>query len=345
MKKLYKVLIAFGLCSVLVLTSVGAAFAADGKSYKNLPYTYYTYLGDSIPFGYGLVSQEASSDPYSVGTRVPNSYPDLVGDVLEDVNGAHIQPAACSGARLMDYRILLERGMGVENPYDRPSDWYGNRKAERTERLRGMGPEIVRWVQQSDLVSIQAGFNDITAALVNAAYATGIVDLNKLQGLSDADAVLDYLSFALNNLEKDPDLLGNFTRTFSEEMSEMFTNAYVVIKDLQLLAPNKADILLVGYNKAVASIRVIPGTDRSLLFDLVDEAIMAFDGYFAFLATQYDNVHYVHVPDAETVYPKGTTVFDMLKDTGGILLGIHANEAGHRYIADRILDTLQEINQ
>ena len=84
MKRTLKLVTSLCLSVLLILSTLGmSAFAATPKAHKNLQYKKYCYLGDSIPFGYGLVSQAESSDPFSVGVRVKNSYPDLVGDVLE----------------------------------------------------------------------------------------------------------------------------------------------------------------------------------------------------------------------------------------------------------------------
>ena len=117
MKRTLKTLTSIALVVLMVLSTLSiSAFAATPNKHKNLNYQKYTYLGDSIPFGYGLVSQEASSDPFSVGVRVQGSYTDLVGDVLEASNHTKVQPAASSGSRVCDYRILFERGLGYKNP-------------------------------------------------------------------------------------------------------------------------------------------------------------------------------------------------------------------------------------
>ena len=137
------------------VSTAGAPDSAENQNPKEkiqilksdgTPYTF-SVLGDSISWGYGLDPNADNHDKFSVGTRVTGSFTDIIGSVLEQNNGAVVQPAASSGSRLCDYRILLERGMGVENPYDRANDWYGNRHPERTEVLRSMGPQIVSWVR------------------------------------------------------------------------------------------------------------------------------------------------------------------------------------------------------
>ena len=195
MKYTWKRILSVMLCAMLVLGLAGtAASALDAKAYTNLPYHTYTYLGDSISWGYGLHEDIDRTDKFSVGKRVPGSYTDLVGQVLEENNGSTVYAAASSGARISDYRYLLERGMGLENPYVKGKDWYGERHPERTEQLLQMGPQICDEVRQSDLVTIQAGINDITATIVNAASATGLVDLVKLQEISGMEGVLDYVA-------------------------------------------------------------------------------------------------------------------------------------------------------
>lgn len=345
MKRISKLLIACILCAIMALGSLASAFAISAKPYKDVKYNYYTYLGDSIPFGYGLASQEVSSDPYSIGVRVDGCYPDLVAKVLQKNNKkVVIQPAACSGSRVCDYRIIFERGMGYENPYDCDYDWYDQRKPERTERLRSMGPDVCKWLAESDLVTFQCGLNDITSCLVRAAYATGIIDINAIQSLDSFEDVLGYLSFAFGNLKNDPVIIDNFVTTFAKELVQLRQNMRAVVRELEEAAPKDADLLIVGYNKAVQGLRVIPGTDRSFLFDLVDEVLMSFNSYYKTLTKQYDNMYFVDAPDAPVFFPEGTTVFDMLKDTDNLLLGVHPSEKGHQYIAKKVLNKLEEIN-
>ena len=191
MKRSWKRLLSAALCAALLFGVLGvSALAADTSD----GYNCYTYLGDSISWGYGLDSSVDNHDPFNVGRRVEGSFTDLVADALEARNAnMTVHPAASSGARLCDFRYLLERGMGMENPYTIEDDWYGQRHPERTERLRAMGSDVVAWVSESDLVTVQLGINDLTAALVNSLYATGIIDLNKLTAISDVSSAVDYL--------------------------------------------------------------------------------------------------------------------------------------------------------
>ena len=315
----------------------------DPAAYPNVSYNCYTYLGDSISWGYGLHSDVDNHDPYNVGRRVDGAFTDIVADVIEAHNpDAVIHAAASSGARLCDFRILLEQGMHVENPYTVADDWYGQRHPERTERLRAMGDDVVQWLGESDLVTVQVGINDLSAALVNALYSTGVVDLNKLSEIEDLSSATDYLKFVLGNLVKDPDVFGNFVRAFNRELEAIRENTREIIKDIEYLAPN-ADIVIVGYHKAVQTLRVLPGEPFSPIFDLADTALVSLNDYFETVAGEYGNVYYVDAPDASIIYEEGTDLFDILKDVGGFLKGVHPDAAGHEYIAHQVLAELEEL--
>ena len=333
------------LCAVLLLGALSIpALAVNAEDYSALPYHNYCYLGDSISWGYGLDPNMDNHNKFSIGTRVTGSFTDIIGSVLEQNNGAVVHPAASSGSRLCDYRILLERGMGFENPYDRANDWYGNRHPERTEELRKSGPQVVEWVREADLITLQVGINDLTAALVNSLYATGLVDLDKIQelSLSDPSTLADYLTTALTNVCQSPDILGNVIRTFNSEITDIRANAREVLKDVVSLAP-EADIVVVGYHKAVQSLRVIGGTDFSMIFDIANAALVSLNDYYASLANEYGNVYYVDAPDAAVFYPEGTHLTDIVKDIKGFLYGVHPNHDGHAYIAGRVLDALKDL--
>ena len=319
MRKRTKTALSIVLCLIMIFGIMGStAMALNAEDYTNVPYHCYTYLGDSISWGYGLHEDIDRTDKFSVGRRVPGSYTDLVGSVLEKNNNATVYPATCSGARISDYRFLLEQGMGLENPYVKSKDWYGERHPERTEQLLQMGPQICEEVRKSDLITIQAGINDITATIVNAASATGLVDLVKLQEISGVEGVLDYVAFALENVMQNPNIVGSFTDTFLQEASGIRENIEAVVDHLVAVAPKDADILILGYHQATSGLRVIPGSGYSLIFDLIDRGIDLFNNIYRDAAAKYDNVTYVDVPDATSIFSAGTTVIDAL-DVPGII--------------------------
>lgn len=345
MKKTFKRIVSLAMCVVLLAGVMSiSVFAANAEDYSNLPYKCYTYIGDSVSWGYGLDPSIETSDPSSIGRRNEGAFTDIVGKILEENNGAEVHSAASSGSRLCDYRAAIEGGMGVENPYNRTDDWFGNRTPERTQALRNKGSEFCSYISRSDLITFQLGLNDLTATLVNTACATGVVDLNKITAISDVDSVIDYIMFALGNLCKDPNVLGNVITAFNKEIMGLRENAAEIIKDIVTLAPEDADIVIVGYYNAAQALRIIPGSDYSAIGDFINTALVSLNDYYAGLAEQYDNVYFVAAPNAEEFYPEGTLLTEALTNASGILLGLHPNAAGHEYIAQCVLDGLKEIN-
>ena len=90
-------------------------------------------------------------------------------------------------------------------------------------------------------------------------------------------------------------------------------------------------------------LRVIGGTDFSVIFDIANAALVSLNDYYASLANEYGNVYYVDAPNAEIFYPEGTHLTDIVKDIKGFLYGVHPNHAGHAYIAERVLDALKDL--
>ena len=345
MKRAIKRVISLAMCAVLLLGVMSvSAFAISAEDYTNLPYECYTYIGDSISWGYGLDPSIDTKVESSVCRRVDGAFTDLVGKVLEENNGAVVHSASSSGARLCDFRMLLERGMGVEDPYTYPDDWFGSRSPVRTQTLRNKGADICNWVSESDLVTVQSGINDLTGILVNSLCASGLIDLDKLTSISDVNSVVDYLVTALGNLKESPNVLANVIIAFNREVKSMRENASEVVKDVVALAPDDADIVLVGYHNAAACFRVIPGSDYSPIFDFVNAALVSLNDYLAEVASRYDNVYFVAAPDASTFYADGMLITDALANASDILRGLHPDAAGHEYIAECVLDGLKEIN-
>ena len=313
--------------------------------YAKLPYQCYTYIGDSISWGYGLDPADGHADPNLVCARIDGSFTDLVGKVLEAVNpDAEVYSASSSGGRMSDFRMILERGLGVEDPYTYPDDWFGNRNAVRTNALRAEWPSICEEIRKSDLVTIEAGINDLSSLLVNALEASGVIDVEKLLSISDASDVADYLANAMKNVVKSPTMLTNVTRAFNQGVQELRKNSDEVIKDVIALSPD-ADVLVVGMYNATKALRVLPGSGFSPILDLIGAALVSLNDYYAELANKYDNVYYVDVPDATTIYTEGTTVLQALQNKEmSVLKGLHPDAAGHRYMADRVLAKMVEIN-
>lgn len=349
MKKTVKRVLSLILCVALLVSvlSIGA-FAEKAKDYSNLHYKYYTYVGDSISWGFGL---HPDVDPLSadyVFARLEGAFTDIVGKVLEQNCGTEVHSAASTGGRLCDFRMLLERGMGVEDPYTCPDDTFGNRAFERTKALQAGGEYVCENLKKSDLITVDLGMNDLASAAINAALSLDFIDMEKINNLSDLQSIVDYLVFALDAAVKEGDILGDLLRAFDQNFAQLRENAREVLKDIVTLAPDDADIFLLGYFIPFDHFRVIPGTERSVIMEFLGTTFASLNDFFEDIASEYSNVYYVDVPDADPFFEDGTTLTDVIglatQDIDSVLLGIHPNADGHKYIAEKVLDAFLEIN-
>lgn len=349
MKKSIKQILSLALCVLLLFGVMGIPAFAEcagigAGEYTSLPYKCYTCIGDSVPWGYGLQDEGLDTgNVRTVGMRVAGAYPDLIGKVLEQNNNAVVYFGSSSGSRVSEFRSLLETGLGYASPYMHKGDAYALRKPERAAALYSRGSDVVEWLGKSDLVTVQAGFNDITAALVNVAYASGLIDLDTIGNIKDVNSALSYIQTALENAGSGMNMVINITNAFQREVKYIFENIDAVISEVVKASPDDADIIIVGYYNALSAFTVIPNTE-SLLFTLLNTAVPMLNDYYSSIADKYDNVYYVSAPDVEMFYEKGTTVADMLSDIDNVLLGIHPTAEGQKYIAKAILSKLKELN-
>lgn len=349
MRKTAKTLLSLLLCVVMLVSVCSIAASAEkAADYSVLDYKCYTYVGDSVSWGFGL---NPDYDPLSadyVFARIEGAFTDIVADVLEENCGTEVHSAASNGGRLCDFRMLLERGMGVENPYTYPDDVFGNRAYERTKTLQASGEYVCENLKKSDLITMDLGMNDLASAAINAACSLDFVDLDKINGLSDIQSIVDYLIFAIEAAAKEGDVLGDLLRALDANFAELRENAKEVLKDVVTLAPDDADIFLLGYFIPFDSFRLIPGTERSVIMEFLGTTFASLNDFFEDIAAEYSNVYYVDVPDADPFFADGTTLTEVIslatQDIDAVLLGIHPSAEGHKYIADKVLAALLETN-
>ncbi len=324
-----------------------SVFAQDNVEYSGRSYKHYTYVGDSVSWGYGLGSEYDGLTAESVFTRVDGSFTDIVGKTLEAACGTEVVSASCNGARLGDFRMILEKGLGVANPYSYPTDTFGKDSVARYEKLQGGTDYVCGNIAKSDLITVTLGANDIFTAVINVAESFDFIDMSKIQSISGLKSVIDYAAFAVSAAMKQKDMLGDFTNAVKAEIKALKVNQKEVIDDIVKLAPADADILVVGYFVPMDQFRIIKGTDPSFLLELFGSVLTLFNDAYEDIASQYSNVHYVDAPDATIIFEDGTSLTDIIscvmEDKNSLLIGIHPDEEGHKYIAGKVLEALENI--
>lgn len=348
-KKITAIMLCLAMLIAAMSVSVFAGTVKGGKDYSGLKYKHYTYLGDSISWGYGLcdLSPFAAENMF---IRVKGSFGDIVGSVLEaNSDDVTVVSAACNGARLCEFRSALEKGMHVANPYVHEEDAFSARSIERSRRLvsRESGDYLVENLAKSDLITVTLGANDIAGCAIDAASKLEFLDLDKLGSLTDTKAKINYAFTAIQSIVKNTRQFKAFADTFMAEIKALNQNQKAVIRDIAKIAPN-ADILVVGYFVPMDTFRLIPGTDSSLLVELFGTVLTTFNDAYESIASEYSNVFYVDAPDASIFFEEGTLFTDALltivNDKDKFLLGIHPDAEGCKYIAGRVLDKLVQIN-
>ena len=351
MNRTTKRLTAFFLCLTMLVGALCMTVSAEkaGRDDSCLKYRYYTYVGDSVSWGYGLDEKLDPLAASSVFVPVENAFAGIVGKVLKENNpDAQVVCAACNGGRLADFRMALESGMGISDPYIYPDDVFGMRSYERTMLLQGSGDYLVDNLKKSDLVTVTLGANDLASVLVNTVCALDFVDFDKIQSLTDTASKLEYAIYAIQAAAKQKNMLGDVMDALKDGVAGLRENQAEVVKDIVGIAPDDADILLVGYFVPMDRFRLLPGTDSSFLMEILGTVFTLYNDAFEKIASEYSNVYYVDAPDADIFFEEGTLLTDALAllgtDSDSFLLGIHPNADGQKYISERVLDKLVEIN-
>ncbi len=308
------------LLTLMLVSSSFMCFAVDGEK------TYHDYdkvllLGDSEASGFTDYGDEMSEF-----TRVDDSYAAYVADEL----GAELLPMACPGFRTIELRYLLDDNY-------RPDDKYLFTQVPRTpkEELIAKGPELRQAIAESDLILIGIGGNDwgaylgwvmadvqlennlpeefkaeLRSYLETATFEDGII--SKILELADYCNALDDLALAL-----------------PEAMTYAFSNLrenwnYIV----EYIYENNPDVTLCAIGMFPTYYQTPEGEPENVaqpdeLKMMVEDAII-----------DYGNKHMI---DNQEKYGY------IYVETDGTIVEIsHPTVAGHRHIANRILEALPD---
>jgi len=343
MKKLTKS-ISLLLCIAMTVCALSSGVSAtwDIGDISTLKYTGYTYIGDSVSWGgYGLTELD-SRDPDNTFIRVTNCYGDIIGSALEKQNGAKVWSAVCAGASLCDFRYIIERSLGYENPFEH-SDWFTeNYDPERTVVLRSKSDVMKEALSQSNLVTIELGMNDLFCNPILTMANSGMFDSQDVK-YEDYASLGEYFAALLQSLAQNGDTAREVIKLLTDGVESFRDNMIILIDEIYEIAPEGTDIVLVGSYNLFGSMvlsKAVPGT---ALLDSLAQLFVASNKYLNNIANMYPNVYYVDIPDTEIIFPEGTVIADLLAEssgTAGLIKGVHPSPEAHKYIAGRIVDLL-----
>lgn len=322
MKKALKCTLAVILI-ITLLSSLSICFAATEK--KHLDYDSYVLLGDSVASGWSDIEHRDSTFK-----RVEGSYGALIAD---DLAVETFHPMACIGFRTNDLRYIFEDDYDYEN--DRFL-FYSVTKEEIDSRI----PAIRKAVSEADLITLNVGGNDWGSyvgwhvveqmeLLVadNEEFFTNARKYLETNGTATdtIDSLIDIAALA-GCL---PEVIKAIPVALNEGFKNFFKNWYILLDDIYALNP---DVILVA----------IGLFDSSLQDETMNEINAGNEGFDFQAELAKANFAQLIVDYANTPMREGAEEYGyiFINPTGTLCEKQHPSYAGHRHIADLVLEAL-----
>lgn len=318
--KNFKRTLAAVLSLLLILSSFAFAASADEKVYYD--YDKVLLLGDSESSGF-----TDYGDEFSEFTRVDDSYAAYVADDL----GAELIPMACPGFRTLELRCMLD-----DNYY--PSDDpYLFKKVPHTSEadIMAKSPQLRQAIKESDLIIIGIGGNDwgaylgwvqedtLAANILPDEYREALAEL--LKNAKVGDDVIGMAIELADYLNAVDELMPALVEAFKYGFSNLYENWEYLI---EYIYENNPDVTIAVVGMFPTYLKTEEGApdvvaEPDPVSKTVEDAIIAFANKH--MIEGRDKYGYLYV------------------DTAGTVVEVcHPTVAGHRLIADRILDALPD---
>ncbi len=308
------------LLTLVLVSGSFVCFAADNeKQYYN--YDKVLLLGDSEASGFTDYGDEMSEF-----TRVDDSYAAYVADFF----GAEFYPMACPGFRTIELRTMLDDNYIVDDPY-----LFTEVPRTSKEDILAKSPAMRQAIAESDLIIIGIGGNDWGA----------------------------YLGWTLADVQLENEL----PEEFKQKLREFLVNAtfkddiiaeIIGIADYLNAVDDIIKVLPEAANYAFSNLR----TNWEWIMDYIyasnpDVTVSVIGMFPTYLKTEEGAPDVVAEPDAVSAMVEDMMIAygnkHMIEfqekygyvyvDTEGTVVEVcHPTVAGHRYIADRILEELPD---
>ena len=309
------------LAVLLVVVMMTGVFACFGSAYekKYEDYGSYVLLGDSVASGWSDVETRETRF-----VRVEESYGAYVADDL-GVDVYH--PMACIGFRTVDMRYIFEDDFEADRFL-----FYSIDDDEMAWRI----PLIRQAVAEAGLVTLNVGGNDWGSFLGWHVFEEmdKFADKN-VEFMAKAEAYLMNAGVEENTIESLidlasvcgalPDILKVLPGALQTGLDNFFTNWNYVVEDIYALNPDVTLVVIGMFDNMVQNQDMADLNKTELVKLNVSQAI----------------VNYANKPMREGAEKYGYTFIDPV---GTICEQNHPSAAGHRYIADLILESLPDAN-
>ena len=318
MKALKKV---FALMLALLLVSGSlVCFAADSEK-KYHKYDKYLLLGDSEASGFRDYEYRMTEFTFA-----PDSYSDFLAQDL----GAELIPMACPGFRTVELRHVLEDDYVVEDDY-----LYSAVPHHKPEEIEAKIPEIRQAICDADLITLGIGGNDWGAFL--GWVMTDLLEDNPLptefeeelrtflKGATVGDDIIGTMVEMAQMFNAWDVFLDTLSRALIYAFKTLNENWGHIIEDIYAMNP---DVTLVVVGMFVTTYKTEPGTP-----DIVPEPDP--------LAVEVEQmiIDFGNKPMVDNQEKYGYIYVDT---AGTVVETCHPTVAGHRHIANRILEALPD---
>ena len=319
MKNLKKIL-AVTLSLIVAFSSLIFTVNASEKQYFN--YNKVLLLGDSEASGFTDYGNE-----FSEFTRVDDSYAAYVADYF----GAEFVPMACPGFRTMELRCM------IDDSYYPAEDPYLFKKVPHTSEadIMAKAPEMRKAIKESDLIIIGIGGNDwgaylgwvqedtLAANILPDDYRAALIDM--LNNAKVGDDVIGMAIELANYFNAVDELMPALVEAFKYGFSNLYENWEYII---EYIYENNPDVTIAVVGMFPTYLKTEEGapdvvSEPDPVARAVEDAIIAFGNK--------------HMIEGQKKYGY------IYVDTAGTVVEIcHPTVAGHRHIADRILEALPD---
>ena len=313
------------------------------------------------PEGYYSVQDVEALRQLGGGTtyRVHGAYPDLVADAL-----GYVMPddSAASYAALESngyYNLSLPglRSCEVREMVD-PSYHGDDISQDIWDIVQKDGKEVMfqkaeEYIKNSEVMTINIGSNDVAINCFIRALKVidqAGADTQALNYIRAAVALGDYAT-ATSYLLEAAKLLGVFPLAAAAYLQGLATglttfteNWDPIIKNIKRINPD-IKIYAVGFNNPFKNFHITDLGDEYWLRigHALDILLQTMNVYVTQLSSQKDQITFVKTWDAEPI-GMGTLVTGLIDGSyfKYILFTVHPTNAGHRYIADQILQAMKD---
>ena len=325
MKKLLKSSLAVLLVLTLV-SSFSMVMAAETEK-QHFDYGSYVLLGDSVACGWSDIEERDTSF-----TRVEGSYGAFIADDL-GIAPENFHPRACIGFRTLEMRYMLE------DDYEGDRFMFYSIDQDRVDREI---PAIRQEIAEAGLITLNVGGNDWGSyvgwhvyeemdkfAETNKEFVEQAREYLETNG-TDATTVQSLIDIA-SLTGSLPQLIKILPGALKEGFERFVANWEIVIQDIYAINPD-ATLVVVGMFDTALQDESMNGA--SLFADDTDEEATA-----AKISVGQAIVDFANSPMKENAEKYGYIFIDPV---GTKCEKQHPSRAGHRHIADLILEALPD---